>query len=216
METFRVQHEYFKVHVAMCEAWYVTLKSDLMSPPLRADVAKAQLSEACHSEEFMAWLGKVVAVDSLKLTSVPKFPLTVSGLRAISQEAETAQSLSNQSNKIETLDLPQTIRFLEHVLDFCKSLCTLPSEPFLRLLSSLHEHLCSKILGELERLQLPVPSDGVKCKEYEHTMLAIRALDTSEAEILDLTKACPWVNDWKHGLIEDFQNLLLWCVINDT
>ena len=166
METFRVEHEYFKLHVAMCEAWYVTLKADLMSPPLRADVAKAQLSEACHSEEFMAWLGKVVAVDSLKLTSVPKFPLTVSGLRAISQEAETAQSLSNQSNKIETLDLPQTIRFLEHVLDFCKSLCTLPSEPFLRLLSSLHDRLCSKILGELERLQLPVPSDGVKCKGY--------------------------------------------------
>ena len=47
-------------------------------------------------------------------------------------------------------------------------------------------------------------------------MLAIRAIETSEAEILDLAKACPWVNDWKHGLIEDFQNLLLWCVINDT
>lgn len=77
MDTFRVEHEYFKKHVAMCEAWYVTLKTDLIAPPLRADVAKAKLAKACHSNEFIAWLGKVVAMDSLELTSVPRFPLTV-------------------------------------------------------------------------------------------------------------------------------------------
>ena len=43
MDTFRGEHEHFKMHVAMCEAWYIKLKTDLMSPPLRADVANAQL-----------------------------------------------------------------------------------------------------------------------------------------------------------------------------